>query len=366
MKWDNLIHKLRFLSLPMSCLYGMGVRFRNKFFDEGILKGESFDIPVICVGNLAVGGTGKTPFIEYLIRLLKDKYRVAVVSRGYKRLSKGFVLAGKNHSYMDIGDEPFQIKHKFPEVAVAVDANRCEAIRQLMLLPDEKRPEVILLDDAFQHRYVKPSYSLLLTNYHRIYSHDCLIPAGRLREPRSSAQRADMVVVTKTPLALKPIDYRIVEADLHLRAHQPLFFTSIEYGKLQSVFPDKAIALTEKAPYTILAVSGIAFPAPFQEKLREMSKTVHVLEFPDHHDFTERDLCHISKEFQSIQAKDKLIVMTEKDAARLMAKQNLKEDMMPYCFYLPIQIAFLQKKQREFDRIICKHIDDFHRNTINK
>ena len=197
MEWDNRIHKFRFLLRPLSCLYGMGVRFRNMLFDEGIWKEESFDVPVICVGNLAVGGTGKTPHIEYLIRLLKDKYRVAVVSRGYKRLTKGFVLAEMGHSYNDIGDEPFQIKHKFPKVAVAVDANRCEAIRLLMNLPKNKRPDVILLDDAFQHRYVQPSYSLLLTDYHRMYCKDSLLPAGCLREHRSGAQRADMVVVTR-------------------------------------------------------------------------------------------------------------------------------------------------------------------------
>lgn len=366
MEWDNRIHKFRFLLRPLSCLYGMGVRFRNMLFDEGIWKEESFDVPVICVGNLAVGGTGKTPHIEYLIRLLKDKYRVAVVSRGYKRLTKGFVLAEMGHSYNDIGDEPFQIKHKFPKVAVAVDANRCEAIRLLMNLPKNKRPEVILLDDAFQHRYVQPSYSLLLTDYHRMYCKDSLLPAGCLREHRSGAQRADMVVVTKAPLSMKPIDYRIAEDDLYLQAHQSLFFTYIKYGELQPLFPGKAISFSKGIAYTVLAVSGIASPAPFHEELKKRAKAVRVLDFPDHHDFNEKDICRINDEFNSIRAKDKLIVMTEKDAVRLMANKGLKKEMVPYCFYLPIQIAFLQEREEEFDKIICKHIDDFYRNKKDK
>ena len=362
MNWRILIHRLSIFLLPLSCLYGIGVRIRNRLFDAGMLKEKSFDMPIICVGNLAVGGTGKTPHIEYLVRLLKDKYRVAVVSRGYKRLSTGFVLAEMNHSYADIGDEPFQIKHKYPEIIVAVDANRREAIYKLMNLSSEKRPEVILLDDAFQHRYVKPSYSILLTDYNRLYSKDCLLPAGRLREPRSGARRADMIIVTKSPLSLKPIDYRITEADMQLQAHQLLYFTYIKYGKLIPLFKNTVIPLPDLKKYTVLAISGIASPVSFQEELRKKAKNVHTMEFSDHHGFTEKDICRIKETFQAINAKDKLIVTTEKDAARLAMKRNLGEEIMSHCYYLPIQVAFHQQKNIEFERIICKHIADFYAN----
>ena len=199
--------KLNCYLSPLSFLYGIGVWLRNRLFDRDILHSEQYSIPLICIGNLSVGGTGKTPHTEYIIRLLKDKYRVAVLSRGYKRQTSGFVLAGSECSSSEIGDEPFQMKNKFPDILVAVDANRRRGIRNLLSLPEQEKPEVILLDDAYQHRYVRPSLSIVLTDYHRLFYHDKLMPVGRLREPISNINRADIVVVTKCCKDMMPMDF---------------------------------------------------------------------------------------------------------------------------------------------------------------
>ena len=359
----DLMSKFNLLLYPISILYGIGVGYRNKLFDWGIWKEESFDIPIICVGNLTVGGTGKTPHVEYLIRLLKDKYKVAVVSRGYKRKSKGFVLATENHTYEDIGDEPFQIKRKFPQVLVAVDASRCEAIRNLLQLPTKIRPQVILLDDAFQHRHVKPSYSILLTDYHRLYCKDRLLPAGRLRESKHGAERADAVIVTKTPEVVMPIGYWIVESDLRLRANQSLFFTKIVYGELQPLFPKLSKQLPLLKDSVIMAVSGIASPALFWDELKKRAKQVISYPFADHHDFNKQDLLEVATAFVSLQEKNKLLVVTEKDAVRLISNPNLGEALKPYIYYLPIQIGFQQGQDKQFDNKILNHINLFYQNN---
>lgn len=219
-------HTIKFNKLltPFSFLYGIGVRFRNQLFDWKILRTERYDLPIICVGNLTVGGTGKTPHTEYIIRLIKDRYRVAVLSRGYKRKTSGFLLADQRSTSKDIGDEPYQMKRKFPDILVAVDADRRRGIRNLLALPENKRPEVIVLDDAFQHRYVAPTLNILLTDCHRLYTQDKLLPAGRLREPVDGARRADVIIVTKCESYIQPIDFRIIEEDIHLSAYQELYF----------------------------------------------------------------------------------------------------------------------------------------------
>ena len=276
---------------PLSVLYGTGTRFRNCLFDWGILKAEHYPVPVICIGNLAVGGTGKTPLTEYLICLLKKHFRIAVVSRGYKRSSRGYLLATLQHSYHDIGDEPYQMRHKFPDILIAIDADRRRAIRNLLSLPEAQRPEVILLDDAFQHRYVSPSFSILLTNYRNMFYQDRLLPLGRLRESESGKQRADVVIVSKTPEDLKPIEYRIAETNMHLMAHQNVFFTYINYGEMLPLFPEAKCPEKGLSPDTdILLLTGIAFPHPFIEEVRKWNHEMQVMSFPDHHDFKEGDI----------------------------------------------------------------------------
>ena len=266
------IHKWLY---PASWLYGAVVMMRNKLFDWEVLQSKSFDIPIISVGNLAVGGTGKTPHTEYLIKFLCNQYKVAVLSRGYKRHTKGYVLATPESTARSIGDEPYQMHQKFPSVTVAVDEKRCHGIEKLLAL-QKPSIDVILLDDAFQHRYVKPGLSILLTDYHRLFCDDTLLPAGRLREPISGKNRAQIVIVTKCPQDIKPIDYNIITKRLNLYPYQQLFFSSFRYGNLQPVFPTMSpdtnaistnheVALSSLTNTDILLMTGIASPALFSK-----------------------------------------------------------------------------------------------------
>ena len=252
------------LLFPISVLYGTVTFVRNKMFDCGILPSEKFDVPVICVGNLSVGGTGKTPHTEYLALLLSARYRVAVLSRGYKRKSKGFVLADERTTARELGDEPYQIKRKFPDIKVAVDADRRNGITRLMQLPDEEKPEVIILDDAFQHRYVKPTLSLLLTDCNKLYTSDYVLPAGRLREWKSGASRADIIIVTKCKADISDEERKNILRQISPSKNQRVFFTYINYGELLPVFGescDTSVNFICGNP-EVLLLTGIANPFP--------------------------------------------------------------------------------------------------------
>lgn len=350
---------------PFSFLYGIGVSIRNKLFDWGILKSKQYPVPVICIGNLAVGGTGKTPHTEYLIRLLRKKYRLAVLSRGYKRKTSGFILADEKSQSNDIGDEPYQIKMKFPDILVAVDSNRRRGIEKLLALSEETRPEVILLDDAFQHRYVSPSLSIILTDYNRLIYNDKLLPTGRLRESMSGLNRCDIVLITKCAEGIKPIEYRIMEENMKLKAHQQLFFTQIGYNNIEPVFPEHAssIKLTElESDSAIIAISGIAAPELFLKEVERYSSNVCPLIFPDHHDFGKNDIKKIDTCFQEQTNKQVLLLTTEKDAARLKNDPQVPERWKKSLYYLPIGIQFCGENR--FDEIITKHIHNIHRNSI--
>ena len=324
---------------PLSWLYGAGVCLRNKLFDWGWLRSRSFDVPVICVGNIAVGGTGKTPHTEYLIKLLQNEgINVATLSRGYKRKSKGYILATAESSVQKIGDEPYQIKSKFPDIRVAVDENRCHGIEQLLTL---KNPAVdaVLLDDAFQHRHVKAGMNILLTDYHRLLCDDALLPAGRLREPACG-------IVTKCPDDIKPIDFNIITKRLNLYPYQQLYFSRFRYGSLMPLFPEKAKGrITCTGDEQVLLVTGIASPAPLVEEVKSYTSSVSLLEFGDHHDFGEKDLLLIEKQFNQLKGNKRLIITTEKDATRLKNHPNLNETLKPYIYVLPIEIEFLQNQQ---------------------
>lgn len=357
--------KLNSCLIPLSFLYGIGVWLRNRLFDWGILHSEQYSIPVICIGNLSVGGTGKTPHTEYIIRLLKDKYRIAVLSRGYKRQTSGFILADSESSSLEIGDEPFQMKSKFPDILVAVDANRRRGIQTLLSLPEKEKPEVILLDDAYQHRYVRPSLSIVLSDYHRLFYHDRLMPAGRLREPISHINRTDIVVVTKCDENMKPIDYRIIGKNMKLRAHQSLFFTSIVYGEIKPVFPVEARPLSLKdirREDDILLISGIAAPVPFIREVEKYSDKVLPMVFPDHHIFGKSDFKKLDTVFKDMTSPRKLILVTEKDAARLKNSPLVPEKWKKSLYYLPIVIRFCNGQR--FDETIKKHIITFRKNNI--
>lgn len=340
--------------IPFSWLYGLGIGLRNKLFDWGILPAEEFDIPVISVGNLAVGGTGKTPHIEYLIELLHPKYRVAVLSRGYKRKSRGFLVASPSSTAREIGDEPYQIKLKFPDIVVAVDANRRRGIK--LLKKQQPDLDVILLDDAFQHRYVTPLTSIVLTDYNRALHLDKLLPAGRLRESRHELSRADIVIVTKCPTDMKPIEYNIISRWLHLFPYQHLYFTTLDYGKLQAVFPEQSknreVALDE-LPETagLMTLTGIANPQPMQQYIARHHAPQADLRYPDHHHFTAGDLRTIAERFGSLKGKKNYIVTTEKDAARLRTAP-LDDSVKRALYYLPIHVRFMRHAGTSFDEKI--------------
>ena len=350
--------------LPLSWLYGLGVRLRNHLFELGILKSRSFDIPVISVGNITVGGSGKTPHVEYLIRLLKNNCKVAVLSRGYKRKSKGFVLADTETRMTDIGDEPYQMKTKFPDIHVAVDKNRCHGIDMLTSGETTKDTDVILLDDAFQHRYVKPGINILLVDYHRLTIYDKLLPAGRLREPQSGKARADIVIVTKCPKDLKPMEYRVIIKAMDLYPYQQLFFTSLDYDDLYSVFGNTKRPLDSiKRTDNILLLTGIASPKQLANDISEYTSNITQLNFPDHHQFTAKDIERINSTFSNMPS-PKIIITTEKDTARLADMDGLSDDVRQSLYKLPIRVKFMLDQEDEFNNKIIGYVQKNSKNSI--
>lgn len=344
--------------LPLSFLYGMGVRFRNMLFDTGILESRSFPIPVISVGNITVGGAGKTPHVEYLIRLLCETKRVSVLSRGYKRRTKGYLLASSSSTSLELGDEPYQMYLKYGrQVHVAVSANRCEGIERLCSDPETKDTDVILLDDAFQHRYVKPGVNILLVDYHRLIVYDKLLPAGRLREPKDGKRRADIVIVTKCPPDLRPMDFRVITKALNLYPYQKLFFTTIEYGDLIPLFSNsRSLALSEiTSDYEVLVLSGIASPQHLLCDIQKHTENVIPMAFRDHHLFTPKDIARINNTFDSLSSK-RIIITTEKDAARLVGLDGLSDDVRNHIYALPIKTTFLLEQQEQFDEFILSYV----------
>jgi tetraacyldisaccharide 4'-kinase len=340
----NLLRKILF---PFAILYGFITSVRNFFFDTGILKSYSFDLPVIAVGNLSVGGTGKTPQIEYLIRLLSDKYKVATLSRGYKRQSEGFVLANENSDALQLGDEPFQFYQKFATIQVAVDADRKNGIEQL--LSNSNVPEVILLDDAFQHRKVKAGFYVLLTSYGDLYCNDFMLPTGNLRESRSGVQRANVVIVTKCPSDLSLDAQNKIKKELHLSPNQSLFFTFIDYDEV--VYSDKeTIKVQEIKSVNKFLLAGIAKPESFFAHLKQEND--ECLTFPDHHHFSENELLEIKKK-----AKNKIIVTTEKDYVRL--KGSILSEQL---YFLPIKSSFLSDED-SFNENILNYVGQSTRNS---
>lgn len=361
---DNFI-KIRKWLYPFSFLYGIGVKLRNKFFDWGILRSRDFDIPVISIGNITVGGTGKTPHTEYLIKLLQPKFNVAVLSRGYKRKSKGFILSRKNSSVEQIGDEPYQMKQKFPDIHVAVDKNRCHGIDELRKENISPQPEIVLLDDAFQHRYVQPGINILLIDFYRLICDDALLPAGHMREPARGKNRAHIVIVTKCPSDIKPVDFRVISKRINLYPYQKLFFTTFKYKNLVPLYNKKlpVRSITELQEEKILLVTGIASPRQMAQDLENYSSGIETLVFNDHHAFTREDIEQLQNRFNRLKGSKKLIITTEKDAARLLHHPDMKKELKPYIYYLPIEVDFLQNQQEVFDQTIIEFIQNIRRNN---
>lgn len=358
----DLIHINDWLR-PLSCLYGAGVWVRNLLFDRGVLKEVEYDYPIICIGNITVGGTGKTPHTEFLLRLLLPLYRVAVLSRGYKRKSRGFRLATKDTPMEVIGDEPWQMKHKFPEAIVAVDANRRRGIRRLMKDGVAGPVDGILLDDAFQHRYVRAGLNILVTDYHRLFTDDSLLPAGRLREPITAKERAHIVIVSKCPDDMRPMDYRVIQEALSLKPFQQLFFTTLRYGRLHRLFEQTPGQEEELTPDThVLLLTGIALPEQMLMDLHRITRHITPLIFSDHHQFSTSDIRKIEEAFTAMQGSKRIIVTTEKDASRLLSVSNLTTIVRRHIYVLPIRIEFLRGQQKQFEQSILQFYQSFSSN----
>ena len=343
---------------PLAVVYDAVTSVRNLLFDKGIIPERKFDVPVIAVGNLAVGGTGKTPHTEYLIRLLHNRH-VAMLSRGYGRLTKGYRLATAETTAEEIGDEPFQIKHKMPDCIVAVDEQRCRGIERLR---QDTPADVVVLDDAYQHRHVKAGLYILLTDYARLYCHDWLMPAGRLRESARGANRADLIVVTKCPQQLSETEQAQIIKKLSPRKGQKVFFTTFVYGRPYPLFPQEASPCPDIDGRQILTITGIAKPAPLYAHLKAQGAEVRPQRYADHHHFSDQDLKLLNQAFETIdkatpaQGKEALALTTEKDAARFMAQADKLSNQLRRRLYVqPIEVRFIDNHHNAFNHIITDY-----------
>ncbi|HKH63538.1 MAG TPA: tetraacyldisaccharide 4'-kinase [Flavitalea sp.] len=348
-----LLRPIRILLFPFSLLYAVIVWLRNWLFDKKILSSTSFNLPIICVGNLSAGGTGKSPLIEKLISSLKSEYKVAVLSRGYKRKTQGYALAHPNTTALEIGDEPYLFYKKFPDVTVTVGEERIVAIPQL--LHDKPETQVILLDDAFQHRSVIAGLNILLTDYSNLYTRDWWLPTGDLRDERRSADRADILVVTKCKPSLSQDEAQEIISELNPGKHQHVFFTSIQYGLPYHIVNNNSITIHDSLE--VLLVSGIADPRPLKKYLLENAETYYEILYSDHHIFTIDDWKDMLKRFNAIQHPDKIILTTEKDAVRLI-KFNHEIKEMPV-YVMPISIRLLFNDEGRFHDLISNFITNF-------
>lgn len=354
MNFNTIFYKsFRILLFPISVLYGVVVMVRNWLYDKNILKSASFNFPIICVGNIAAGGTGKSPMVEYIIALLHRQFKVATVSRGYKRKTKGYVLADEKTTALDIGDEPMQFHMRYPEVPVAVGEERLVAIPQL--LHDHADLDAIILDDAFQHRSIKAGMNIILTEYNDLYVDDYFLPTGDLRDNRSAAKRADLIIVTKCPQNLTVEEAEKIKKQLHPLEQQQLFFCCMNYG-----IPYHITQLTPQPlqqQEEILLVCGIANPKPLKHYLQEQVHTYYQKTYSDHHIFLIDDLNDIKKRLSQIQATEKRIITTEKDRVRLLKfKESLDE--LPL-YVIPVKHAFLFGASQAFEASIIQYIQQY-------
>lgn len=355
-----MIRILNILLYPISIIYGIITFLRNKFYDWSIFKSTEFDLPVIVVGNLNVGGVGKTPHIEYLIRLLNN-YKLATLSRGYKRKTSGFILANNNSDASTIGDEPKQIQNKFPDITVTVDEKRVNGIEQIKSLVPET--QIILLDDAYQHRAVKPGINILITDYSKLYINDTVLPSGRLREWSIGSNRADVIIVSKSPSVLSPIDIRRIKTDLNPKPYQEIFFSYTKYGKLSS-FKDtcKNLTFPHADINSVLLITGIAKPDAFYYYIKDNYQNIEHLAFGDHYLFQKEDIETIKTSYKNLYGNNKVIITTEKDIMRLSLPEIYNELKELPIFYIPIEICFHGNDKEEFDNKILKYVTANSRN----
>lgn len=342
---------------PVSLIYGLITDLRNLFYDKGFFKSEKFNIPIICVGNITIGGTGKTPHTEYLISLLKEDFNVVVLSRGYKRKSSGFIVANSSSTVSDIGDEPLQIKRKFPNILVVVDRDRVNGVKKILKLKPET--DVIILDDGFQHRSLIPGFSILLSDYNRPMLSDKLIPYGSLRESIKNLKRADLIIITKAPADLTSEGKEQIINQLN-RSGQKIFFTTLTYKKPLPVFgesPEKAnFEIIPTSDAGIVLVTGIANPTPLADHLlKNFNEVIHI-PFPDHHVFSENDILSVSSAFKKLQSPIKYIITTEKDAMRFKEFTKFAQEFKKAFYYIPASIDFLNNDMDEFNNLITDYV----------
>jgi tetraacyldisaccharide 4'-kinase len=348
-----------FILFPLSLLYGITVAIRNHLFNSRVLKQGEFDLPIISIGNITAGGTGKTPHVEYLVKLLHEKFKVAVLSRGYRRKTKEFIIASSKSSVSEIGDEPKQVKQKYNDLKVAVSRKRVDGVKNLLA----KYPDLdtIILDDAYQHRYINPGLSILLVDYTNPVFSDYLLPYGNLRESTRELRRAQIVIVTKTPENIKPIEKKIFSEELSLYPYQYLYFTTFSYNEPQPVFKksnhDITFDLIKKNHVPILAVTGIANAKPLLAHLRKYSKKIQEFHFPDHHNYTKNDLEKIRARYQKIPGKEKIIITTEKDAVRFREMKNIDDIIMDSMYFIPIEVKFLENGSKQFNKDILNYVE---------
>ena len=352
------LKSFRILLLPFALLYGGIVWLRNWLYDKKILRSATFGLPVICVGNLSVGGTGKSPMVEYLVRHLKDHTKPAVLSRGYKRKTKGYALASEQTTAIDIGDEPMQFYRKFPEVPIAVGEERIEAIPQL--LHDRPDTELVILDDAFQHRAINAGFNIVLTDCNNLFTRDFFLPTGDLRDMRSSYKRAQIIVVTKCPANLSTEEKETILKEIDPVKGQHIYFTTIAYGEPYHITKGHSVQLDESTD--VLLITGIANPKPLKSFLEDRIGTYSMLHYGDHHIFTLDDWKEIQKRFSTMEAGKKIIVTTEKDAMRLM---KYEAELHPLPFYvIPIEHRFLFDEGESFNTKLLQFISNFKQKMI--
>jgi tetraacyldisaccharide 4'-kinase len=348
-----LFKGLRLLLFPFSLLVYIYLRIRNWLYNKKLLASTHFNLPVICIGNLSVGGTGKSPMVEYLLGQLSQHYKLATISRGYKRKTKGYVLAGEQTTALEIGDEPMQFHLKFPQVAVAVGEQRILAVPQL--LHDHPGTRAIILDDAFQHREIIAGLNIILTDYNNPYWYDWYLPTGELRDNKRSARRAQIIVVTKCPPGMNSNNKKDCLRHIKPTAGQQVFFTMIDYGIPYHIFSKEEKRLNDKLE--ILLACGIANPAPLKQYIEQHSSAYFEINFNDHHIFTIDDLKEIESRFNKLDGKDNIILTTEKDAVRL-AKFGELLALKPV-YVLPIKARFLFEGEQQFNKLVVAYIESF-------
>jgi len=348
---------VRWLLLPLAWLYEAVLLLRNALYDRGILRSHDYTAyPIVCVGNLTVGGTGKTPHTEYLVQSIGKRWKTAVVSRGYRRKTSGMVHATLEMNADDIGDEPWQMFHKFPNMEMVVSANRHEAIQHLLEAPETERVQAVVLDDAYQHRKVKAGLNILLTDYNRLMCDDVMLPAGRLREPFSGRKRAQVVIVTKCRGEISDQERQSIRRRLKLTERQMLCFTRQKYQAVKKLFQECDDGRTLSGVKELLLITGIATPQSLQRDLIDKGYKVKMLPFPDHHRFTSSDLERINRTYAEMKQENSLVLTTEKDAARLMQCSGLSEAVRCALHVLPLEVEFIEGEQM-FNQYIRNYVE---------